>query len=53
MDMFLITKTLDLAYVQNNMCCLSQISQTLSYLEYICSLSSPLRDHGLSLRSLT
>ena len=25
--------------------------QTVSYLEYICSVSSPLRDHGLSLRS--
>ena len=37
MDMFLITKILDSAYVQN------YISQTLSYLAYICSLSSPLR----------
>jgi len=49
MDMFLIANILDLAYVQNYM---RKISQTLSYLEYICSLSSPLRDHGLSLHLL-
>ena len=49
MDMFLITKILTCVVYR-------KISQTLSYLEYICSLSSPLRDHGSrfarSLRSL-
>ena len=43
--MFLITKILDLAYVQTTCVVYRKISQTLSYLEYICSLSSPLRDH--------
>jgi len=51
MDMFLITQILDLAYVQNYMRSLSQ-NKTLSYVEYICSLSSSLTDLGLSLRSL-
>jgi len=47
--MFLITKILTCVVYR-------KISQTLSYLEYIRSLSSPLRDHGSrfarSLRSL-
>ena len=52
MDMFLITKILDLAYVQNYMRCLSQNKSDTKLLRVYLSLSSPLRDHGLSLRSL-
>jgi len=51
MDMFLIIKILDLAYVQKYIRCLSQ-NKSDTYLEYICSLSSPLRDFARSLRSL-
>jgi len=50
MDMFLIAKILDLANVQNYMRCLSQNKSDT--IEYFCSVSSRLRDHGLSLRSL-
>ena len=46
MDMFLITKILDWPTYRITCVVYRKISQTLSYLEYICSLSSPLRDQG-------
>ena len=42
MDMFLITKILDLAYVQKYMHCLSQNKSDTKLIRDICSLSSPL-----------
>jgi len=52
MDMFLITKILDLAYVQNYIRCLLQNKSDTKLFRVYLSLSSPLRDHRFSLRSL-